>query len=168
MKYDFDIIITEIKGGKYNIIGTGSSRTVYDLNDGFAVKIARDIRGTLQNESERKAYQSHRSELLAEVVAVSEDNRCLVMPKAKRIKNLSVIYNYYNKRSIKSLFMHDKLIIGDIKNNGLSSKDLSRASNWGLIDNVPLIIDYGLTHSIYKRYYGPNKLFKRFKPIQYS
>ncbi len=167
MDYNYNKIIADIKSGKYSLMGTGSSRIVYDLNDGFVVKIAKDIRGIFQNEAEHKTYLSHKSNLFAEVMAVSEDNRLLIMPKAKKIKNIRPVLKYYNARSIKSLFNHDKLIISDIQDNGLSTNDLYRVSSWGFINNVPLIIDYGLTHSIYKKFYGHNRLFKKYKSIHY-
>lgn len=167
MDYNYNDIITDIKSGKYSILGTGSSRIVYDLNDGFVIKLAKDVRGISQNEAEHKTYLSHKSNLFAEVTAVSEDFKCLIMPKAKKIKNTSTVLKYYKVRSFKSLFKHDKLIISDIRNNELSTNDLFRASSWGIINNTPLLIDYGLTHGLYRRAYGRNKLFKKYKSIQY-
>ena len=168
MDYDYDKIILNIKNGKHSRLGIGSSRMVYDLNDGFVIKIAKDIRGIFQNEAEHKTYLSHKSNLFAEVIALSEDNRFLIMPKAKKIRNISTVLKYYRVKSIKSLFNQDKLIISDIHDNDLSRNDLFRVSSWGIINNVPLIIDYGLTHSIFKKFYGYNKLFKKYKSIHYS
>lgn len=167
MDYNYQIIIADIKSGKYNLLGTGSSRKVYDLDDGFVIKLAKDIRGIYQNEAEYKTYQSHKSSLFAEVIDVSEDNKCLIMPKAKKITSISKVLRYYNVSSIRSLFRHDKLIISDIQNNGLSTNDLFRVTSWGFINDVPLIIDYGLTHSIYRKFYGLNRLFKTYRPIHY-
>ncbi len=168
MDYDYKNIILNIKSGKHHRLGIGSSRIVYDLNDGLVVKIAKNIRGISQNEAEYKTYSVHKSSLFAEIIAVSEDYHFLIMPRAKKIKNISTVLKYYNVNSIKSLFNKDKLIISDIHDNDLSKNDLYRASSWGFINNVPLIIDYGLTHSIYKKFYGHNKLFKKYKSIHYS
>lgn len=168
MDYDYKNIILDIKSGKHCKLGIGSSRIVYDLNDGFVVKIAKNIRGNSQNEAEYKTYLIHKSSLFAEIIAVSEDYRFLIMPKAKKIKKISSVLKYYNVNSIKALFKKDKLIISDIHDNDLSRNDLYRISSWGFINNVPLIIDYGLTHSIFKKYYGYNKLFKKYKSIHYS
>ncbi|QNU68516.1 hypothetical protein EHE19_009000 [Ruminiclostridium herbifermentans] len=167
MGYDYNKIILNIKNGKHSRLGIGSSRIVYDLNDGFVVKIAKDIRGIFQNEAEHKTYLSHKSVLFAEVIDISEDNRFLIMPKAERIKNINTVLRYYRVKSIKSLFYKDKLIISDIHENNLSRNDLYRVSSWGLINNVPLIIDYGLTHNIFKKFYGYNRFFKKYKPIHY-
>jgi hypothetical protein len=167
MDYDYKEIILNIKNGKLTRLGIGSSRIVYDLNDGFVVKIAKDIRGIYQNEAEHKTYLSHKSVLFAEVIHISEDNRFLIMPKAKRIKKINTVLRYYRVKSIKSLFNQDKLIISDIQDNDLSRNDLYRVSSWGLINNVPMIIDYGLTRSIFKKFYGHNRLFRKYKVINY-
>ncbi len=166
MDYNLKKIITGIKGGKYKLLGIGSSRIVYDLNDGNVIKVAKDIRGVYQNTAENQIYSSSKSNFFAEVIAISEDNRCLLMPKAEKIKNIHTVYKYYDVNNIKSLTKLDNLS-EDIINNNLSKGDLIRASNWGLINNVPLIIDYGLTNSIYRKYYGLNVLFKRYKRLHY-
>lgn len=168
MDYDYKNIILNIKSGKHRRLGIGSSRVVYDLNDGFVVKIAKNIRGIYQNEAEYKTYLIHKSSLFAEIVAVSEDYHFLIMPKAKKIRNINTVLKYYRVKSIKSLFNQDKFIISDIHDNDLSRNDLYRVSSWGFINNVPLLIDYGLTHSIFKKFYGYNKLFKKYKSLHYS
>lgn len=56
----------------------------------------------------------------------------------------------------------------DINRNNLGKSDLTRASSWGFINDVPLLIDYGLTHSIFKKYYGVNMFFRNFKKLHYS
>ena len=167
MEYNFKKIIAGIKSGKYRLIGSGSSRMVYDLNDGFVIKVAKDIRGIYQNQTENTTYLSQNSNFFAPVVAVSEDNRFLIMPKARKIKYIDTVYKYYNVRSFKSLTMLDSFI-DDINDNNLSKSDLIRPINWGIINDVPLLIDYGLTHNIYKKYYGANILFKNFKKLHYS
>jgi len=166
MDYNFKELITGIRTGKHKLLGTGSSRRVYDLDNGFVIKIARDIRGIHQNKNEHKIYSESKSNFFAEVVAVSEEYRCLIMPKAGRIKTVETVCRYYNVKNIGSL-LHGQLA-SDIKNGNLSKPDLIRPSSWGLVNDVPLIIDYGLTHEIYRKYYGLNKLFKKFKPLRYS
>jgi hypothetical protein len=166
MDYNFEKIITGIKKGKYKLLGTGSSRWVYDLSDNHVIKVAKDIRGLYQNQAESKVYQTRKSNLFAEVVAISADNKCLIMSKATKIENINTVYKYYNVRNLKSLAMLDNLY-EDMRNNKLSREDLVRSSSWGLVGGVPVIIDYGLTHDIYKKFYGLNSLFKRFRSFEY-
>jgi len=166
MGYNFKELIVGIKSGKYKLLGVGSSRKVYDLNDGYVIKVAKDVRGIYQNQAENKIYLLRKSNFFAQVVAVSEDSRCLIMPKANKIKSIDTVCKYYNVRSFKSLTMLDHFN-DDINDNNLSRNDLIRPSSWGFIDDVPIIIDYGLTHSIFKKYYGPNLIFKRYRALQY-
>lgn len=168
MKYDFDELRKKVKNKEYKLIGSGSSRLVYDLNNGYVLKVAKDIRGLNQNEAENKIYQSCKSTFFAEIIEVSENNVFLVMPKAKKIKNINTVLKYYKKRNIQALLL-DTLLDEDIGANSIGKGDLKRASNWGIIDGVPLIIDYGLTKSIFKKYYRFNLIIKkRFKPIVLS
>lgn len=168
MEYNLQKIISDIKNGGYKLIGSGSSRKVYDLNDGTIIKVAKDIRGIYQNKAENEIYLSRKSNFFAQVLAISEDNTCLIMSKAKKIKNIQTVYRYYKVRNFKELSNQDHLN-DDINNNKLSKGDLTRASSWGFVGDVPVLIDYGLTHGIYQQYYRHNLIFKKkFKPIHYS
>lgn len=165
-KYNFKELISGIKGRKYTLLGAGSSRRVYDLNNGYVIKMAIDVRGIHQNKAEQRIYTSAESKLFAEVVDVSEDFRCLIMPKADKIRSIETVCKYYNVRNIKFL-IYDR-ISKDIRKNNLSKPDLIRASSWGMINGIPMIIDYGLTQEIFRKYYGLNKFLKKFKPLRYS
>lgn len=168
MEYNFKDIIENLKAGEYKLIGSGSSRKVYDLNDGTIIKVAKDIRGIYQNQTENEIYLSRKSNFFAEISAISEDNTCLIMSKARKIKNIQTVYRYYKVRNFKGLSMRDHLN-EDINNNKLGKGDLTRASSWGFVGDVPVLIDYGLTHGIFQRFYKHNLIFKKkFKPIHYS
>jgi hypothetical protein len=166
MEYNFKDIIAGIRNKEYKLLGVGSCRKVYDLNDGYVIKIAKDIRGIYQNQIENKVYLSRKSNFFAQVVTISEDDKWLIMRKAEKIKNIETVYKYYNVKSIQSLIMLDHLD-DDITSNKLSKADLTRPSSWGFIGDVPVIIDYGLTHSICKKYYGLNLLLKRYQTLHY-
>lgn len=166
MEYNFNDIIFGIKNRKYELIGSGSSRKVYDLMDGNVVKVAKDIRGIYQNQVENTVYQSRKSNFFAKVIVISEDNKFLIMSKAVQIKNIYTVYKYYNVRNIKSLATLDHFY-DDIKKNKLSSADISRPSSWGFVDNVPVIIDYGLTRDIFKKFYGLNNILKKYRALKY-
>ncbi len=167
MNYNFDEIISKIRSGEYKPIGFGSCRRVYDLNDGYVVKVARDIRGIDQNRTENSIYQSRKSGFFAEVAAISDNNRLLVMAKAQKIRNMSAVFQYYKVRNLSSLVRINNFT-EDIKNHRLSRGDLVRASSWGIVDNIPVMIDYGLTQNIYIKYYRFNILAgRRFKILKY-
>ena len=167
MNYNYQDIINKIRNGEYKLLGFGSCRYVFDMNNGYVVKVAKDIRGTEQNINEYNIFQSQKSGFFAEVVYISENNRLLVMAKAFKIKNINTVLRYYNCRNIKVLVRLDNFI-DDINKFGISLGDLARASSWGMVDNTPLMIDYGLTHHTFTKYYGRNLLLrKRYTPIRY-
>ena len=86
MYIDIEYILYGIKSGMYRYIGAGSARKVYDLNNGFVMKIARNIRGIAQNEAEFLIFNDEYSPLLAKVYFVSDDYKYLIMRKAIEIK----------------------------------------------------------------------------------
>lgn len=168
MDYNYQDIINKIKNGEYRLIGFGSCRRVFNMNNGYVVKLAKDIRGVEQNKTEYGIYKNSKSLFFAEIPYISEDNRLLVMARAKRIRKMRTVYFYYKVNNINSLLKVNNLY-EDLKNNDLGTGDLRRASSWGFINGAPVIIDYGLTHNLFKKYYGGNFLIRRrFPPLIYQ
>lgn len=156
--FDFDRIFINIKRGVYRCIGMGSGRVVFDLGNGYVVKAARNQRGIAQNEAEYKIALADNSSLFAKIPGVSEGFVLLVMAKAERIKDISFVWKYFNVKNNQELIEVKK--IRDIsQRNGLLFYDLVRPVNWGQIDGKPVVIDYGFTREVYRRYYAP--LFRR-------
>lgn len=87
MYIDIYQILYEIECGMYRYIGVGSAREVYDLDNGFVIKIARNIRGIAQNKAEFLISNDDNSFLLAKVYFISDDYRYLIMKKANNIKS---------------------------------------------------------------------------------
>ena len=155
MYIDIEYILYGIKSGMYRYIGAGSARKVYDLNNGFVLKIARNIMGIAQNEAEFLIFNESKLDLLARVYFVSDDYKYLIMKKAKSIKNEKEFLNYFNienkkdiknKESIKEI--HDKY--------NLVWADLYKFTSWGIVNNRYVLIDYGYTKEIYNKYYKKN------------
>lgn len=69
-------------------LGGGSSRTVYELEDGVVVKYAMSFRrkkvGIAQNIAEYKIFRQAKKELniLCPIISASKKRDCLIMPKA--------------------------------------------------------------------------------------
>ncbi len=166
MNFDFKELINNLKKNNYKLIGSGSCRIVYDLGNGYVVKVAKDVRGILQNETEHSTYQSCKSDFFAEILAVSENHRYLIMAKAKRITDIRTVLRYYKVQKMNDLIKRP-LFAEDIESKKIGSGDLKRASSWGIVKDVPVLIDYGLSQSTYTKYYR-NKLFGRFRRLNYS
>ncbi len=167
MAYDVQDILSKIRNGEYKLIGFGSCRRVFNLNNGYVVKVATDERGIEQNKAENSIFHNSKSPFFAEINHISDDCRFLVMAKAKQIKKIRTVYNFYKVRNLDHLLKVNNLY-EDLKNNELSTGDLNRASSWGFVNGVPVIIDYGLTRSLFKKYYGRNMLLRRrYPPLKY-
>lgn len=142
-----------MRQGNYIYIGSGSSRNVFDLGNGYVMKVAKNRAGIAQNKSEYRISSIDSSNLFAEVIRVSRGFDILVMRKAYRIKNFGDILDYYKVRSNEDLFGLREFQKIQYKYNLLSG-DLSRVSSWGIINGRPTIIDYGFTREVREKYYS--------------
>lgn len=150
---DFDIMILNIRKGNYKCIGSGSGRRVFDLGNGYVVKVAKNMKGIAQNKAERHISLSDHSNIFAKTIHVSDDFRFLIMEKADRIRDFSGVRRYYNVKSNRELFQLQEIKSVCINHN-LLLNDLYRTANWGMINNRPVIIDYGFTQSVRRNYYS--------------
>jgi len=148
----FNQIMFDIRRGYYKYIGSGSSRDVFDLENGYVIKVAKNRAGIAQNKAEYKISDNDNSDLLAKVVQVSNDFNFLIMEKADTIYNISYVLKYFNVRDKRELLNSKEL--QKIKwNYNLVLGDFERKSNWGMINGRPVIIDYGFTREVRERYY---------------
>ena len=152
MYIDIYHILYGIECGMYRYIGAGSARKVYDLNNGFVIKIARNIKGIAQNEAEFLISNDDESSLFSKVYFLSDDYKYLIMEKANGIKSEKELLNYFkiqNKKQLKSnediKEVHDKY--------NLVWADLYKFTSWGKIKDKLVLIDYGYTKEIYNKFY---------------
>lgn len=148
----FNNIMFNINRGYYRYIGTGSSRDVFDLQNGYVVKVAKNIAGIAQNQTEYAISNYDDSNLFARVISISNDFYFLVMEKADKIDNISDVFMYFNVSDKRELF-HLKELQNIKKKYNLLLGDFDRKSNWGIIKGRPVIIDYGFTREVSERYY---------------
>jgi len=148
----FNQIMFDIRRRYYKYIGSGSSRDVFDLENGYVIKVAKNRAGIAQNKAEYKVSDNDKSDLFAKVVQVSNDFNLLIMEKADTIYNISYVLKYFNVRDKRELLNSKEL--QKIKwNYNLVLGDFERKSNWGMINGRPVIIDYGFTREVRERYY---------------
>lgn len=151
MNINFESISKNIRLRVYPKIGSGSGRVVYDLNNGYVVKAAKNGKGIEQNKAEQRISDSDNWKIFAKVVACSEDYSLLVMEKARRINSFKEIWSYYHVSNNRQLFSSDDFRPILVKNELLTA-DLCRLSSWGIINGIPVIIDYGFTKNVMKYY----------------
>lgn len=153
-KIDFDKVNFNIRNRYYRYIGSGSGRRVYDLGNGYVIKVAKNTKGIAQNKAEYQISLNDASDLFAKITQVSENFNFLIMEKAERIKDFSSVLKYFDAKSKSGFFRSDKMKHIYSKHDLLPA-DLCRTSNWGIIKNRPVIIDYGFTRIVKKKYYFP-------------
>lgn len=154
IEFDMEEIILNIRENKYRFIGSGSGRKVFDINNGYVAKVARNRKGFAQNEIEYKISQVDSSGLFAKVLYTTENYELIIMIKADRVMSFAEVWNYFNVRNNKGLLQVEE-IRRCLKEYHLVWQDLCRLDSWGILDGKPLIIDYGFTWEVKKRYYFP-------------
>lgn len=142
-----------IQQNGYRLIGSGSGRHVYDLQNGYVVKKAKNRRGLAQNRAEQHIASMDQSGILARVLQVSEDYELLIMEKAEKIENIAEVLRYFHVDTTRELFQVQSLKMF-ARNYHLLLQDLRRPANWGKIHGRPVVVDYGFTRKVKKKYYS--------------
>lgn len=151
-KIDFDTIPFYIKNHSYQYIGGGTGRRVYDLNNNYVAKVARNRKGIAQNKVEYNIFTQRKEPLLACLIGISDDSMIVIMEKANQIKNIQIVYEYYQVKNSSELYRLEEF--KRLSNQyDLVLRDFGRASSWGIIDNRPKIVDYGFTRQVRRKYY---------------
>ncbi len=153
MAVDFENIRVNIEKKTYQMIGTGTGRSVFDLDNGYVVKVAKNRKGFAQNKAEYQIASKDHSRIFAKISAVSEDRKYLIMEKADRINSLEEVWAYYHVKNSRELFRLEKFREAARRNN-LLLPDLTRKNSWGKVKGKPVIIDFGFTREV-SRYYSP-------------
>ncbi len=141
---DFEVIKKELRHGTYIYIGSGSSRSVFDLNNGYVVKAAINRGGLSQNKVEYNVYNQEHTALFAPILTMSEDAMFLIMKKGERLSSLNQVTQYYKVKDMRQL-VERPYIVSLREKYGLARGDLVRKSSWGIIDEIPVLVDYGFT-----------------------
>lgn len=151
--WDFSQLKIDLQAEYYERIGSGSGRWVFDLKNGNVLKLAKNRKGVAQNITEKYIWTDSKSNLLANILNVSEDFELLIMIKAEKTENMRQIREFFHVNSNMELLQLQEL--NDIiKKYYLLSPDLLRPTNWGFVNNRPVIIDYGFTKEVKRKYYG--------------
>lgn len=154
LKVDFEQINLDIKNRTYKHIGSGSGRQVFDLENGYVVKMGRNKKGIAQNEAEFQIASTNKSDFLAKIPQASDNFKFIIMEKADKVRSITSVWKYYNVKNNKELFELKEL--KDIyTQNNLLLPDLYRPDNWGRIGERLVIIDYGFTWKVKRKYYFP-------------
>lgn len=147
-----NLIMQGIKLGKYKFIGKGSGRFVFDMNNGYVVKVAKNLAGREQNKVEYKISQDDETGMFAKVIQSFDDYNFIIMEKADKIYNMDYVWRYFNVNNERDFSMLYQ--IKQIRSRyNLLMGDLRKKSSWGIVDGRVVLIDYGFTRKVRDRYY---------------
>jgi len=160
-KIDFIKLKKEIKTKKYSLIGIGTSRKVYDLQNGTVAKVAMNIKGIAQNKTEVQIFEEDNGDcypikIFATVFEFSDDLKIIIVEKCTKVKGMKIVkksLDISNGKEIEASFYD---AITEIANRfELMRGDLERPSSWGLNSkDEPVLIDYGCTRKVFDKYYS--------------
>jgi hypothetical protein len=129
------------------LIGEGSGRKIYDLNNGLVLKQWYTEWGKQQNINEIKIYHSICDEYkkyLAPVESTENDN--VLMEKIKPIDKETFEKEIKNKKFFIQLTQY-------LSNNHDLNNDIINYSSWGINKNGEyVLLDYGYTHKLYNEF----------------
>lgn len=160
-----------------NILGKGSSRICFLIDNTNVCKFALNENGKEQNIQEGDFLTTHKNnDLFIPLVDYDKtDGRWIIVKKAEPISSekfksyfgenchtllYSLIFDYekFKSKYIKFLFtnknikkLHEIYLSLDDKE---VINDAIKLENWGIYNNKPVIIDCGLSEHIYKKYYS--------------
>jgi hypothetical protein len=142
---------------RFQYIGEGISRYVYGINDNFVIKIAKGEEGLYQNRVEHYVFthcsKNHRKYLCP---ILWYRPKMIVMQRAIPLETfIKEKYIDINKIRPENSAYHDLNQLA--KDFYLFYEDIKSTSSWGIISNMPVLIDYGCTSEAGDRYY--DKLF---------
>jgi|GEM_PF-1368896 len=163
-------------------IGSGSARIVYEIDDKHVLKLAKNKKGIAQNSVEGD-WGMHRmyDGILPDLIEKDDDDLWLIVEKANKIskkeferltgvkfENFARTLGYeLSLRSSRNRWFfskpedYDDIIdneflseIVDMSiNYDMPAGDLERISTYGKVDDDPVVVDTGLTHSVYDEHY---------------
>ncbi|TKH09372.1 hypothetical protein FC678_17515 [Peribacillus simplex] len=119
---------------KYNIIGYGFNRVVYDLNNGYILKVAFSEVGLISNANEAYIYNNCNEEVKKYICPVKEHGTGWIIMKKVDTKVPFAIKEYTKLISLELKFLRYGIIPIDL-----------RLDNVGYNENDEMVvIDYGL------------------------
>lgn len=136
----------------FEYIGEGISRVVYGIDDNYVIKLAKGFDGRYQSNVEKYIYtnvNNYFRDYLCPIVWFKPG--MTVMMRALPLKN-----NIHHNRVNLSKVIKDRDCKNDLKllsnTFGLLYGDIEARSSWGVLNGIPVLVDYGCTKKFYIKY----------------
>ena len=154
-------------GENYKLLNKGTGRCVYDINNEYVLKLAKNNKGIEQNKTEINISKSSKyNDITAKVVEFDENGLYLIQQKAYRLteqgfKDITGLqlqgFLYYlrhdKKWDGKNVKFYNKVnsLVNEFE---LDRFDIANENSWGIINNNVVIVDYGLDMNTARKLYG--------------
>lgn len=141
---------------QYEFLGEGASRVVYGIDENFVVKVAKNKTGHYQCSTENYIYSN-----------ISAENKKYFCPVILYKKNMIFMRratpftdlldrkrgSIFDYTSIKKDSVFFKNVRKISKHFDLLYPDIKSITSWGILDEKPVLIDYGCTNELYDYYF---------------
>ena len=146
------------------LLGCGSSRNVYKLNNNQVLKVAKGELGYLQNTEECNNFDKYKElNLFAEIINRDSNNSWIIQPLAISFKSedaylkliLEMISCVENNTDYYSEDIFLNTLYKYLKERSYTFlQDFKKYDSYGRIDNKVYIIDYGMNDNIFNTYFN--------------
>lgn len=142
---------------KFQYLGEGGGRIIYEIDNNYVIKLSKFRGGYRQCETEDYIFhnvQQHLKKYLCPVIWYKED--MLIMRKAiplakKRKEKHKNVFKFLGVSNDDTLYINIKELV---KTFSLLYGDIHSLSSWGILDNRIILIDYGCTNEIFRKYFA--------------
>lgn len=165
-------------------IGVGTSRFVYDMGDGFVLKVAKQINGRWQNKSECDTYRKYKGlDIFLPIEDYDSQYLWVIQRKVNPFSHQNIeLFDVYSGGSFEDLrkelnrieidyrfkrISHDKIqsnytqdsLIGKLCHYILKERirfffDFLKYDSYGILNDKIYIIDYGMDNNSLNKYKG--------------
>lgn len=150
----------------YKLINKGTGRYVYNINNEYVLKLAKNNKGIEQNKTEINISNSGKyNDITANIVEYDTNGLYLIQQKAYRVtdqnfKDITGLqldgFLYYLRHNIKwdgsNVKFYNK-VNSLVKDFSLDRFDITSENSWGIINNNVVIVDYGLDMNTARKLY---------------
>lgn len=165
----------------FNQLASGSARVVFDYNNDYVLKVAKNPKGIAQNNVENDGLiQNSYTNICTKIIEEGNDNSWLLVQKAKKITpskfealtgvNFKLFSNYMEyvfRKNNWLTFDKDKKeqldenefvqnVVSLVADYAMPVGDIVRISSWGEVNDgggKAVLTDYGLTQDVFDEFY---------------
>lgn len=151
----------------FTLIGKGSGRFVYDINNEYVLKLAKNTKGVAQNKTEIHLSNNEiNNEIISKTLEYDENGLYVIQEKATKITdNIFKEITNIQLQGFLYYIRHNMIWDGNnpeffnkvnslIKKYNLDRFDIANEESWGIINGKVVIVDYGLDMITARKLYG--------------